>query len=61
MEIWFDLDVVADISPQVGPLTVSHYGQLPSVTVSFDTAAGYSLGQATEILREMAGKILPVL
>ncbi len=53
------LDVVADITPQVGPLTVSHYGQLPSVTVSFDTAAGYSLGQATEVLKEMAGKMLP--
>jgi len=53
------LDVVADVSPQVGPLTVNHYGQLPSVTVSFDTAPGYSLGQATEILREMASKMLP--
>ncbi len=53
------LDAVADVSSQVGPLTINHYGQLPSVTVSFDTAAGYSLGQATEALREMAEKILP--
>jgi HAE1 family hydrophobic/amphiphilic exporter-1 len=53
------LDVVADIVPRVGPLTVSHYGQLPSVTVSFDTAVGYSLGQATEALKELARQMLP--
>jgi len=51
--------VVADIVSRVGPLTVSHYGQLPSVTVSFDTAAGYSLGQATEALRNLAREMLP--
>jgi HAE1 family hydrophobic/amphiphilic exporter-1 len=53
------LDVVADVLPQTGPLTVNHYGQFPSVTVSFDTAPGYSIGQATEVLRAMAGKMLP--
>jgi len=53
------LDVVADVASQVGPLTVSHYGQLPSVTISFNTAAGHSLGQATEALRAMAAHMLP--
>lgn len=53
------LDVVADIVSRVGPMTVNHYGQLPSVTVSFDTAAGYSLGQATEALRDLARQMLP--
>lgn len=53
------LDVLANVLPHVGPLTVNHYGQLPSVTISFDTAAGSSLGQATEILRDMAAKMLP--
>lgn len=53
------LDVVASAVPKVGPLTVSHYGQLPSVTISFDTAAGSSLGQATQSLRELAGQMLP--
>ena len=53
------LDVVSDLQPRVGPLTVNHYGQIPSVTVSFDTAAGASLGQATEALRGMAKKMLP--
>jgi len=53
------LDVVAGVASQVGPLTVNHYGQLPSVTISFNTAAGHSLGQATEALRAMAAHMLP--
>ncbi|AFM25328.1 efflux RND transporter permease subunit [Desulfomonile tiedjei] len=53
------LDAVADVLPQIGPLTVNHYGQLPSVTVSFDTAPGFALGQATEALRELAAQTLP--
>ncbi len=53
------LDVVTDSSPRVGPLTVNHYGQLPSVTISFDTAPGFSLGQATDALRKAASEVLP--
>ncbi len=53
------LDVVANVLPRVGPLTVNHYGQLPSVTISFDTAENFSLGQATDTLRAMAEKTLP--
>jgi hydrophobic/amphiphilic exporter-1 (mainly G- bacteria), HAE1 family len=53
------LDVVADAVPRAGPLTVNHYGQFPSVTVSFDTAPGYALGQATDALRSLAEKLLP--
>lgn len=53
------MDVVADVMPRMGPLTVNHYGQLPSVTISFDTSGGFSLGQATDTLRSIAGKMLP--
>ena len=53
------LDVVANMKPRVGPLTVNHYGQLPSVTISFDTGLTYSLGQATEALKNMARNLLP--
>ena len=53
------LDVVADVKARTGPLTVNHYGQFPSVTVSFDTAPGFSIGQATDTLRSMASKMLP--
>lgn len=53
------MDVVTDVVPRAGPLTVSHYGQLPSVTISFDTAKNYALGQATEALRDLVHHMLP--
>ncbi len=40
------LNTVASFSYSVGPVTVNHSGQLPSVTVSFNLAAGTSLGTA---------------
>jgi HAE1 family hydrophobic/amphiphilic exporter-1 len=46
------LDALAKLSYGVGPLTVSHQGQLPSVTISFDLRPGVSLSQAIESVRE---------
>ncbi|HXC39488.1 MAG TPA: efflux RND transporter permease subunit, partial [Burkholderiales bacterium] len=40
------LSSVANISYGVGPLAVSHLGQLPSVTLAFDVKPGLSLSQA---------------
>ncbi len=40
------LNAVATLTPSVGPLTVTHLGQVPSVTVSFNLKPGVSLGQA---------------
>ncbi len=40
------LSAVASFREGSGPLTVNHVGQLPSVTISFNTAPGVSLGQA---------------
>src|SRR5207244_10492432 len=37
---------VAAITPGVGPLTVTHLGQLPAVTISFNTKPGVSLSDA---------------
>ena len=45
------LSAVAKLSYGVGPLTVSHQGQLPSVTISFDLRPGVSLSQAIESVR----------
>jgi HAE1 family hydrophobic/amphiphilic exporter-1 len=45
------LDAVTRLSYGVGPLTVSHQGQLPSVTVSFDLRPGVSLSEAIDIIR----------
>ncbi|HTP60999.1 MAG TPA: efflux RND transporter permease subunit [Burkholderiales bacterium] len=46
------IDAVAKLSYGVGPLTVSHQGQLPSVTVSFDLKPGVSLSQAFSSIRQ---------
>ncbi len=42
------LDTVANVARTVGPLSVNHFGQLPAVTISFNLAPGFSLGQAAE-------------
>jgi HAE1 family hydrophobic/amphiphilic exporter-1 len=40
------LNAVATLKPTVGPLAINHQGQLPAVTISFDTKPGVSLSQA---------------
>ena len=42
------LNSVARLTPTIGPLTITHLGQLPSVTISFNLARGVSLSQAVE-------------
>ena len=42
------LDTLVKTSRGVGPLSVNHFGQLPAVTVSFNLAPGFSLGQAAD-------------
>lgn len=51
------LSAVARISPGVGPLSVSHYGQLPSVTLSFDIVPGTSLGRVTAAVERAAAQL----
>jgi len=46
------LDALAQLSYGLGPLTVSHQGQLPSVTFSFDLKPGISLSQAIDTIRD---------
>jgi HAE1 family hydrophobic/amphiphilic exporter-1 len=43
----------------VGPVTVNHSGQLPSVTVSFNLATGTSLGTALKEVQQTAADVLP--
>jgi hydrophobe/amphiphile efflux-1 (HAE1) family protein len=40
------LSAIAHFGNKVEPLTVNHQGQFPAVTLSFNVAPGYSLGQA---------------
>ena len=47
------LGTVARLSRTVGPLTVNHLGQLPSVTVSFNLRPGVALGDAVGRIQEV--------
>src|SRR6266852_2277811 len=47
------LDAVAKLVPSVGPLQINHQGQQPAVTISFNLAPGYSIGYATDSIREL--------
>jgi HAE1 family hydrophobic/amphiphilic exporter-1 len=53
------LGSVAHLAEGVGPLTVGHSGQLPSVTLSFNLAPGVSLGQAVAQVERVAREHLP--
>ncbi len=52
------LTSVAKIEQGVGPLTVSHAGQLPAATVSFNVRPGYALSEAVAVA-EGAARALP--
>ena len=47
------LSAVAKLSRGVAPMTISHVGQLPSVTVSFNLAPGVALGTAVDKIHEL--------
>jgi HAE1 family hydrophobic/amphiphilic exporter-1 len=53
------LDTLAEVKPSVGPQSVSHYGQLPAVTISFDLTPGKSLGDVVDQIRGVAARTLP--
>jgi hydrophobic/amphiphilic exporter-1 (mainly G- bacteria), HAE1 family len=53
------LSAVAHISENVGPLSITHSGQLPSVTLSFDTKPGVALGEATAAVEAAAATTVP--
>ncbi len=53
------LETLAKVSRDVGPLTVNHIGQLPSVTISFNLKPGISLSDGIEIVKKIASQTLP--
>ena len=53
------LSSLAQITPAVGPLTVNHTGQLPSVTLSFNLQPGVSIGTAVNQVEAAARQALP--
>ncbi|MFN8608371.1 MAG: efflux RND transporter permease subunit [Vulcanimicrobiota bacterium] len=53
------LNAFASIEKRVGPLTVTHLGQLPSATMSFNLIPGTSLGEVVNEIQDIAKKTLP--
>jgi HAE1 family hydrophobic/amphiphilic exporter-1 len=53
------LSTVATTKTDAGPLVVSHTGQLPSVTISFNLQPGVALGDAVNEIRQVAAANVP--
>jgi hydrophobic/amphiphilic exporter-1 (mainly G- bacteria), HAE1 family len=53
------LDTVAKVHTDAGPLVVSHTGQLPSVTISFNLKPGFALGDAVGQIQTAAAATMP--
>jgi HAE1 family hydrophobic/amphiphilic exporter-1 len=53
------LGAMAKLTSSVGPLSVNHSGQLPSVTISFDAKPGVALGDAVAAVQRVANQTLP--
>jgi HAE1 family hydrophobic/amphiphilic exporter-1 len=53
------LDSLARLREDVGPQSIAHIGQMPSVSVSFNLRPGISLGDVVDKLQDVAKKTLP--
>ena len=53
------LGSLVKLTDTVGPLSVNHSGQIPSVTLSFNLAPGISLGQAMDKIHTMTAGTIP--
>jgi HAE1 family hydrophobic/amphiphilic exporter-1 len=57
--IMVPLSAVAQIKSGVGPISVAHFGQLPTVMISFNLAPGVSVGDAVIAIQAVADEITP--
>jgi multidrug efflux pump len=46
------LSAISHIEQRTGPLVITHYGQFPATTISFNTAPGYSLDAAVAAIQK---------
>jgi HAE1 family hydrophobic/amphiphilic exporter-1 len=53
------LSALATVTPGVGPLSVNHAGQLPSVTLSFNLAPGVAIGDAVKLVQQASLQEIP--
>jgi len=51
------LSTVAHFTNKVEPLTVNHQGQFPSVTLSFNLAPGFALGEAVDRIQALEARL----
>jgi hydrophobic/amphiphilic exporter-1 (mainly G- bacteria), HAE1 family len=52
------LSTIARLRRTVGPLSINHSGQLPSVTISFNVAPNVALSQAVTLVQDAAKAVL---
>jgi hydrophobic/amphiphilic exporter-1 (mainly G- bacteria), HAE1 family len=53
------LSAVASLREGLGPASINHIGQLPSVTISFNLKPGVALGDAVASVQRLAREVLP--
>jgi len=53
LPILVPLSAVARLTRDIGPTTITHVGQLPSVTISFNLVPGQSLGTAVQLVQKL--------
>ncbi|MDD2465818.1 MAG: efflux RND transporter permease subunit [Desulfobulbus sp.] len=53
------LSTVASLRERLGPLSINHSGQLPSVTISFNIKPGFALSQVLGEVQEQASDMVP--
>ncbi len=53
------LDTIVTMRQEAGPLTVSHAGQFPAVTLSFNFQQGISMGEGMAVATQIVDEMLP--
>ena len=51
------LSAIAQVIEETAPLAISHLGQFPAATISFNLAPGASLGEAVDAIRQAEAEI----
>src|ERR1700752_3041431 len=51
------LSAVAHVEQRAAPLLITHYGQFPATTVSFNTAPGYSLESSVNAIKQTEAQL----
>jgi len=51
------LSAISHVERRTGPLVITHFGQFPATTISFNTAPGVSLGEAVSAIQQGEAQI----